>query len=98
MAGDGIINAQEKELIDEVFGRICESPMEQIYDMVGAEIEESDYSVVESFIKIGNIVAISFLYYVLSFAYIDGIIEDNVDERLDNLFGINLLAAFLQND
>ncbi len=97
VAGDGVLNQPEKELIDEVFGRIWNGSMDDIYQMVGADIEDSDYNMVEMLTKLGNPVAMPFLYYTLSFAYIDGTIEDDVAERLDGLFGMNLLADFIQS-
>lgn len=97
VAGDGVINAQEKALINEVFGKVWNGSMDDIYDMVGADIEESDYNMVQMLTQLGNTVAMPFLYYVLSFAYIDGEIEDDVAERLDGLFGMNLLADFIQS-
>lgn len=97
VAGDGVLNSQEKELIDEVFGRIWNGSMEEIYDMVGADIQESDYDLVQNITQLGNPVAMPFLYYTLSFAYIDGEIEDDVAERLDGLFGMNLLVDFMQS-
>ncbi len=97
VAGDGVLNSQEKELIDEVFGRIWNGSMSEIYDMVGVDIQESDYDMVQNVIQLGNPVAMPFLYYILSFAYIDGEIEDDVAERLDGLFGMNLLIDFMQS-
>lgn len=97
VAGDGKINDQEKELIDDVFSRSYQGPIEEVYELVGAEIKESDYKAVEMLTKLGNPVAMPFLYYVLSFAYIDGVIEDEVAERLDSIFGMNLLADFFMS-
>lgn len=97
VAGDGIINDQEKELIEEVFGRIWNGSIDEIYELIGTEIEDSDYTLVEVLTQLGNVVAMPFLNYVLSFAYIDGEIEDDVAERLDNLFGMNLMVDFFQS-
>ena len=52
---------------------------------------------VQQLIELGNSVAVPFLYYILSFAYIDGEIEDDVAEKLDNMFGMCLLEEFIQN-
>lgn len=97
VAGDGVLNQQEKELIDEVFGLIWNRSMDEIYQMVGADIGDDDYNAVEMLTNLGNAVAMPFLYFALSFAYIDGTIEDDVAERLDGLFGINLLADFIES-
>ena len=98
VAGDGILNRQEKELIDAVFGRFWNGSMDEIYEMVNVEIEEKDYNMVEMLTQLGNSFSIPFLYYILSFAYIDGVIEDDVAERLDRLFGMTLLTDFIQSD
>ena len=96
VAGDRVVNSQEKELIDEVFGRVWKGPMEEIYDMVGADIQEGDYEIVKVITRVGNSVAMPYLYYILSFAYIDGKIEDDVAERLESLFSANILASLSQ--
>ena len=97
VAGDRVVNSQEKELIDEVFGRVWKGPMEEIYDMVGADIQEGDYEIVKVITRVGNSVAMPYLYYILSFAYIDGKIEDDVAERLESLFSASLLAEISQS-
>lgn len=90
--GDGVINSDEKALIDEIFGEIWNRDMSELYDMIGTEISDNDYDIVKSITNMGNHIAIPFMYFVLSFAYIDGVIEDEVVEKLNNLFEINLAA------
>ena len=97
VAGDGVINAQEKELINEVFSKVWNGSMDDIYNMLGSDIEDNEYNMVRKLTQLGNDIAMPFLYFVLSFAYIDGEIEDDVAERLDGLFGMNLLADFIQS-
>lgn len=97
VAGDGILNRQEKELIDEVFGDIWNRPIEEVYDFICADITESDYKLVETIAKLNNPVGMYFLYYVLSFAYIDGEIEDDIANKLDKLFEMYLMVDFIQN-
>ena len=98
VAGDGTISDEEKELIEEVFGRFVKSPISQVIALIGEEIEEKDYEVVQMFTKLGNDVAMPLLHLILSFAYIDGEIEDDVAQRLDGIFGMNLLVGFFQSD
>lgn len=97
VAGDGVLNQDEKNLIDAVLGIAWKGPMSQLYDMVSGEISEDNYETVELLNELGNEVAMPFLYFTLSFAYIDGKIEDEVANRLDSLFGMNLLTAFMQS-
>ncbi len=97
VAGGGRLNSQEKELIDEIFGRVWKGSMEEIYEKVGADIRDDDYEMVKGITQVGNAVAMPYLYYILSFAYIDGKIEDGIAERLESLFSANLLAGFFQS-
>ena len=98
VAGDGKINDAEKELIDDIFGRVWKGSMADIYQVVGTPIEENDYSMVKMLTQMGNQVAIPFLHYILSFAYIDEVLEDDVAEKLDELFGMNLMVEFFNSD
>lgn len=98
VAGAGVINSKERMLIDEVFGRIWNGSMDEIYDLVSGTIEESDYNLVQMLTQLGNPVAMPFLHYILSFAYIDEVFEDDVAEKLDGLFGMNLMADFFASD
>ena len=98
VAGDGKINDAEKELIDDVFGRVWNGSMEDIYQLVGAPIEENDYNMVQMLTQMGNHVAMPFLHYILSFAYIDEVFEDDVAGKLDGLFGMNLMVEFFNSD
>ena len=96
--GDGVIRAEERELIDYVFGQVYHGSMDTIYGLVGAPIEENDYNIVQMLTQMGNQVAMPFLHYILSFAYIDGEFEDHVAEKLDGLFGMNLMVDFFNSD
>ena len=94
VAGDGVINDIEKSLIDDIFGRIWRGPMTDIYEVVGEEIDDNDYELVQLLTQMGNSIAMPFLHFVLSFAYIDEVFEDEIAEKLDGLFGLNLMASF----
>jgi hypothetical protein len=94
VSGDGVINSDEKALIEEVFGKLWQGDMSTIYDMIGTKSSEGDYEIVSDIVKLGNHIAMPFLRYILSFAYIDGVLEDEVAEKLDSLFGVNFLADF----
>ena len=98
VAGDGKINDKEKMLIDTVLDQIWNGDKEEIYKLVGEALEDSDYGFVENLIQLGNSVAMPLLYYILSFAYIDGVFEDDVAEKLDSLFGMTLMMDFFDSD
>ena len=94
VAGDGKINAEEKWLIDEIFGQIWKGPMEQIYDALNEPITDYEYDVTTQITQLGNAAAMPFLHLILSFAYIDEVFEDEIAEKLDGLFGLNLMMEF----
>ena len=96
--GDGVINDDEKGLLEEVFGRLTRNPVSDVIDLITGEIEEQDYQVVQMLTKLGNEVAMPLLDLILSFAYIDDEFEDDVAERLDGIFGMNLMVDFFQGD
>ena len=93
----GKLNDKEKALVDLIFDNIWGGDIEVIYDMIAAEIAEKDYDFVETLTKMGNNVALPFLHIILGFAYIDEKVNDDVLERLDGMFGMNLLALFMQS-
>lgn len=97
VAADGKINEKERYLIDTIFEPFSNASMEKIYDFVGETIGEDDYNRVIPITKLGNPLAMSFLNFVLSFGYIDEVFEDEVAEKLDGLFGMNLLADFFNS-
>lgn len=97
VAGKTTLNEKEKELVDIIFGPIWNGEIDEIYAMVGSEILESDYDFVSMLLQLGNSIAMPFLHYILGFAYIDEKFEDDVAEKLDSLFGMNLLASFFES-
>lgn len=98
LVGDGVINEQERELVNQVFEPLADGDLSSVYDMIGNEIEESDYELVRVLTEMGNEVVMPFLSFILSFAYIDRVLEDEVAKRLDVLFGLHLLVDSMQNE
>lgn len=98
VAGDGVLNQAEKDLIDEVFGRMYKGSMDEIYNAIGTTIPDSDYEMIGMIAKMGNQIAMPLLHCILSFAYIDQVMEDHVAEKLDSLFGMNLMMEFFNSD
>ena len=97
VSGDGIINEQEKIIVDRLFGEIWQGPIERIYEELERELGDGDYGVVKKLTDGGSCVALPYLNFILSFAYIDGVFEDEVAEKLDKLYGMILLSEFLQS-
>ncbi len=94
VSGDGQINAKEKMLIDTVFGQFWKGSMEQVYELLGAAIAESDYELVKSVIQMGDRAVFQLLRWILRFAYIDEVLEDEIANKLDGLFGMPLMRIF----
>ena len=99
VVGDGVINDKEKELIKKVLEEVYNNQMpEELYECIGTTISDADYALANTLAEPGNPVAMPFLEYVLCFAYIDGVLEDEVAESLDNIFGMCLLSEFYESD
>lgn len=97
VAGDGYIGDEEKHLIDEIFRTIWKGQMEELYSLIREPISEDSYNLVRMVTKFGNPVSTAFLHFILCFAYIDGIFENDVAEKLDGIFGMTLLANFVDS-
>lgn len=94
---NGELNSDEKELVNETLGRIWTGNVEDVYNMVAERISDNDYELIQSLIRVIKDAALPFLCYVLGYAYIDNKADDEVLDRLDGLFGMNLLALFMQS-
>lgn len=92
----GTLNVEEKRLVKDVFGQAGDFD-ESIYNAIAANVEEEDYTVVEMLAELGNDVLVPFLFIILSFAYIDGKVDDLVLENIDELVGMNLLTLFMES-
>lgn len=87
VSGDGVVSEEEKKLICEVYRRFCaKDKINEIIDIIGTEIEDSDYERARKVTELGTDTAMAFLRYVLGFAYIDGMIESDIAEKLDKIF------------
>lgn len=97
------LSAKQKKLIDHVFSTLFNynGDMEPMYKAIRKdEIPEAIYAPFEVIAKTGNPEAgMPLLFYILCFAYIDGCISEELSERLENMFGMVLLAQlFSQED
>lgn len=98
LSGEGVLNEAEKEFIRRVFGPIVEDDISDIYDRISNEIDDSDYELVRVLTEKGHDVVMPFLHFILSFAYIDQKLEEEVAKRLEVLFGLNVFAEVVQDD
>lgn len=96
-AGDGKLSQEEKNIADQVFGKVLSNPeMSGIYGNISSAITDADYNLVSIITKMGNSIAMPFLKCVFCFAYIDGKFEDEVAEKLDGMFGEVLLRDYFE--
>lgn len=98
VAGDGVLSDVEKELIRTLFKNIYNGSPNDLYDMVGTTIKESDYNLVSSLIRLNDELAMNFLNLVLAVAYIDGVLEDDVAKRLDEIYGLIFLKNIFNSE
>lgn len=87
--GDGLVNDKEQKLIDTVFSTFFSVPEELINSIVSEPLNEKAYELLRSAVMLGNDVAMPFLHFILSFAYIDGVFEDEVAEEIDGIYGLS---------
>lgn len=92
VAGDGILNDPEKRLIDAVFEGTYPGPMEDIYANIGTEIGETDYTFVWRLAQASPDISLPLLTFILSFAYVDGVFEEDVAERLDDIYNVSVFT------
>ena len=58
-------------------------------------ISDDDYDLAKKIVALGPPVAIPFLYFILSFAYIDGKVDDGVVDKLDDIWGLDIMDNFV---
>lgn len=91
--GDLMLTTGEKGLIEKVFKSYWQGDIEEIYSAISKPITDNDYEVVSRICALGKEISTPFLYYVMSFAYIDGIFEDEVASKLDIVYGIEAMGT-----
>lgn len=96
ICGDNNINDEEREFVARVIGKFYNGSTDEILQLIGEEISEKDYLTLNLFSQLGQDFSIAVLRLILCFAYCDGVLEEEVEERLEQLFGLNLLADFFQ--
>lgn len=91
----GTLSRKRKELIDIIFGG--DDEMEVIYDMISERVTKEDYDIAYHIARMDSSMGLAYLYYILSFAYIDGSLKDAVAEKLEEIFAVNLAFEFMQS-
>lgn len=86
VAQHGSISDAEKNLANATFGFIPNKGMDTLYETIASEIDEDDYEVPKIFAGMGKYVAIPALCLTLGFAYVDGMVNPAVLDKLDEIY------------
>lgn len=98
ISGDGILTENEKELIDVVFEGIVKGPKDVLYDMLVEPIKDNTYDIIKKIIDIRHSgVNNLLLLFIIGFAIIDGKIEEDIEKKLDSIYGIHFLGEFFKS-
>lgn len=91
------LNDKEKRLVDVFFNDICTN-MESIYDVIAEPLTEENWERIKVLSTVGVAAGMPFLKLILCFAYVDGFLSDEIAEKLEQVFGLILSAAYLMGD
>ncbi len=92
---NGYLNEKEKGLVRNVIGKVYSGNLDdEVFPIVAQRVTEDDYRTIELINMMGPAVALPTLEYIFACAYIDGTINDSTAEKLEEIFGMALLAGF----
>ena len=94
---DGQLNEQEKNLINNSFGKATNADITIFYKDIGKKVTDTDYEKLKLIVVAYPDIAMSYLKFILSFAYIDGKVDDNDMKKLEDAFAMILLADFFMS-
>lgn len=96
MGGIEVLSDKQKKLVDNIFIETlgCKGDIEPIYKLLlTGNVPEEYYSPIRVIGDMGNPNAgMPLLYYILSFAYIDGTLKADAASKLEEIFSAVLLA------
>lgn len=102
--GKNEINQKERDLIQQVFGDICNADIADIIDLIDQPLDERSYKIVKNLALMSPQWAGWFCNFILCFAYVDGIFEDEPSQKLSDIMtgSMNVFPGtpedFLNND
>lgn len=102
--GKSEINQKEKDLIQHVFGDICNADIADIIDLIDQPLDERSYKIVKDLAQMSPQLAGWFCNFILCFAYVDGVFEDEPSQKLSDIMtgSMNVFPGtpedFLDND
>ena len=94
---NGKLNKKEKDLIDDSFGKAAYNDAKIFYEIISKKVDDNDYENLKKVIEIIPRAGISYLKFILSFAYIDGKVDDEDTKKLESTFAMVLMANFFLN-
>ena len=84
--GDGEISDKEKSLVEafcsEVFG---DAALEIFWELIKHPVGEQSYKIVEDLFQMSNMTGMQFCNFIMCFAYVDGVFEQEVSQRLSDI-------------
>ncbi len=97
VSGDGKLTEKEKRLVDAVFGGIVNS-IESFYEEVVKPVGDETYSIFKNITLLRrHELNTMLLCFIIGFAVIDGKIETEIEDKLDNAFGLHFLGQFFNS-
>lgn len=97
VCGDGVISSEEKYIACKVFREIFSVDEDTLMDILNNELNEGKYSTISAVIELGINVSLPLLRFIMCFAYVDGVLEKDVEEKIESIFGMHLLADFFMS-
>ena len=86
IAVDGKINDREMELITAFFNEICTGvPTETFTEIIEDPVDDRAYKIVEDLFQMSPQIGMSFCNFIMCFAYVDGVFEDEVSQKLSDI-------------
>lgn len=96
--GDRAFNAQEREICRAITKSYNDKSVEDLEDdILSWNIDDEILEGIRMYAMLGQDVAMALVYYILCWALADEEIEPDVEDRIERLFGVNLLVDFTQS-
>jgi len=103
LCGKHKLSAPQKEMVQDILSDIFKYPgdMEGVYTELSKGYSENDFAMLEQFCNTALSLhatepALHLLSVILSFAYIDGKLDDTVGARLESIYGMILIGNFFE--
>ena len=94
----GTLKPEEQKLAETVFKEFYKGDLSEFIRMLTEPIDEKEYGMMRLFSEKGRArVGMPLLLYIMSFAYIDGIMSEKSAELLQEAFSVALLDAALNS-